>query len=129
MKNPHRFSGDEWRLLGGLGEYWIARGERCRHLASEDGKREIPRADAGHGAEWPSRNTGLTGRLNPVVAKEIGSFPHLSDCIWERLAGLADQKSQQLRAPRFQFVGGSGEDRGSLGRRRSRPGRCGRGGS
>ena len=46
VQQPHRLGGDQRRLLGGLGEHGIARGERGGDLAGEDGERKIPRADA-----------------------------------------------------------------------------------
>ena len=50
MQQRDRARGDERRLFGRLGHDGIAGDERRGHLAEEDGKREIPRADADENA-------------------------------------------------------------------------------
>ncbi len=50
VQQPHGLVGDKRRLLGGLGDHCVARGECRRHLAREDREREVPWAYAGEDA-------------------------------------------------------------------------------
>ena len=129
VQQPHRLRGHERRLLGGLGEHGVARGQCGGHLADEDGQREVPRADAGH---WAERQVGgvvpLRAQLLRVVAQEVHRLAHLGHGVGPGLAGFAHEQRQELRQGGLHRVGGAIEDRGALAGGGGRPGGRGGGG-
>jgi hypothetical protein len=98
VEQPDRFGGDQRRLLGGLGEHRIARGQCRRDLAGEDGEREVPGADADKGAAAAQlqlidladrpveHGRGVELLLGEVriVAAEVDRLAHLGDAVVER---------------------------------------------
>ncbi len=73
----------------GLASTVLPAASAAAHLAAEDGQREVPRADAHHGAQ---RAVGVVvevvARLGGVVAQEVDRLAHLGDGVGEGLAGL-----------------------------------------
>ena len=123
VQMAHGLGGDQRRLLGGFGQHHVAGGQRGGDLASEDGEREIPRADADHGAE---RHVGgvveLRGGLRGVEAQKVDRLAHLGDGVGVGLAGFAHQQAHQARHVGLQCVGGALQGGGALLRRRVGPG-------
>ena len=74
MGEADRISRDLGRLRGGLGDDAVARRQRRRDLAEEDGEREIPRRDADPDAP-PSIRSTLRSPVGP--GSSIG-------CRWAR---------------------------------------------
>ena len=120
----HRARGDQRRLLGGLGEHGVARGQRRGHLAGEDGQRKIPRADAHehtaavHGAARCARRSGRAccsgvakSRFGArrVVAQEVHRLAHFGERIRPCLAGFAHAQTHQLHALRLEGIGGAAQ--------------------
>ena len=126
-----RMRGHQRRLLGGLGQHRIARGQRGADLANEDGQREIPGADADHRAQRAVGGDGEIGaRLGRVIPQEINGFAHFGNGIGRGLAGFARQQTHELRHVGFQQIGRAFQRIGAQRGRRLGPavGGAGRGG-
>src|SRR5262249_40581020 len=92
----------------------------------EDGEREVPRADADHGAE--RRGVGAERiALVGVVAEEIDGLADFGDGVGRRLAGFSDDKAEERGHLRFEPVGGGAEDGGAVGGGRAAGGGGGEG--
>ena len=129
---------DEGRLFGRLGRHRIARRQRRRDLAGEDGEREVPRADADeHAAAMQSQLVVLAGRagqrlhrqallgLVGVVAQEVHRLAHLGHAVAQRLVRLLDEQAAELGQPRIERIGGAAQCGGALGQRHAVPAREG----
>jgi hypothetical protein len=112
--------GHAGRLLGGLGQHGVARGQRGRHLAHEDGQRKVPRADADPDAARGQAQfvalAGRTGQCNGcqdalgligVVAQEIHRLAHFGHRIAPGLEGLLDQQRAEPGQLLLQRIGGA----------------------
>ena len=100
VHEPHRFRGDQRRLLGRLGDHRVAGGEGCGDLAGEYGDREVPRADADHHAERPVGGVGESAAADAsrVVAQEVDRLADVAQRVGQRLAGFAaNQAGEPLR--------------------------------
>ena len=102
-------------LLGGLGKHGVAGSDGGCDLAHEDGEREIPRADAEHGADRRRVEGEVGAGARGVVAAEIHGLTKFADGVAKRLAGLVDEQGQQRRAVFFECVGPGFEQPGALG--------------
>ncbi len=114
-------------LLRGLGEHAVARRQRARDLAGEDGERKVPRRDAGEDAAAVQRHhIALAGRPGQrrlfreqhaaalgIIAQEVDRLAHLAQRVGERLARLAHGKRHQLGAVRLVEIGGTLQDAGA----------------
>ena len=125
----HGLRGDQRRLLGGLGEHGVARGQRGGELAREDRQGEVPRAyadehaapvqlqsvvladGAGEGGRSGEQALGGLG----VVAQEVDRLAHLADGVTPALAGLAHGKRAKAVAFRLQGVRHAAQDLGAAG--------------
>ena len=96
VQDPRRFVGDQRRLLRGLRDDRIARGERAGDLADEDRQREVPRTDRDDRAE--RRRRLALAQLPRVVAAEVGGFADFADGVHQRLARFADRQMHERRA-------------------------------
>ena len=117
--------GRDRRLLGGLGEHRIAGRQRRRHLAREDGEREVPGRDAGERRRGPLSSSVLRlagrarsddgpgeqpARLRRVVAQEVDGLAHVALRVLQRLAGLAHHDGHEARAVALVEIGGAVEN-------------------
>ncbi|CAB3925919.1 hypothetical protein LMG26858_05800 [Achromobacter anxifer] len=128
-QDGHGLRRDQRRLFGGLGQHGIAGGQRGRDLAREDGQREVPGADAQHGAQRAVRVVAEFGfRLVGVIAQEIHGLAHLGYGVGQRLAGFAHDQAQQGLHLLFQQLRGAAQALRALGHRRGLPDRRGIGG-
>ncbi len=135
VEDANGLGGDQRRLLGGLGDDRVAGDERRRHLAGENGEREVPRADAGENPAATQRHRAnavaadrerqrppqVGARPGRIVAAEIDRLAHLGDGIGDGLAGLDDAHRHQRRHLLLEPVGGAIEACGALLDRRRRP--------
>ena len=125
-QQAHGLGGDQRGLLCRLGQHGVACGQCGGHLAHEDGEREVPGADAGHGAQ---RDVGgvVEGALHlrGVVAQEVHGFTHLGHGVAGALARFTHQQAQQGLHALFQQVGGAQQGCGAFGGWRGGPGGCG----
>ena len=103
MQQLHGAVGDQRRLLGRLGQHHVAGGQGGGQLARKDGQREIPRADAGNGAE--RQGVRRVFHLRRVVAQEVDGFADFRDRVWQGLARFAHGQGHQLDMVFFEQVG------------------------
>ena len=112
-------TGDQWRLLGRLGEHRAAGRQRRNHLAHKDGERKIPRADADHRPRrYSGIGKGIGEQLLGVITAKIDRLAHFTNGITPGLAGLAHAQPKQFRPVRLKQIGRPQQD-GSPCRRRS----------
>src|SRR5215472_18605547 len=136
VKQAHRRRGDQWGLLGGLGDDRVAGRERSHHLAAEDCKREIPRTDADEDAAAAVMQLiALAGRARQqlgrqasarsvrIVAAEVRRLAHFGKRVVKRLAAFRLKQRNQRTAPLLQKIGGTVERRGARLNRRRIPSR------
>src|SRR6185312_15655859 len=116
VQKAHRERSHERRLLGGLREHGVARGECRRHLAHEDREREIPRTDAGErpapreldaiglarGTRKLARLREMPPRLERVIAAEIDRLANLPEAVGERAPGLACEEREEIERARLE---------------------------
>ena len=118
VHDAHGFRGDERRLLSGLGDHRIARRQRRRDLAGEDGERKIPGRDADDEAE---RGRGARQKrargLMRIIAQEVGRLAHLRNRVSIGLARLAHDEADERVVARFENIGRAAQHRRPLGRR------------
>src|SRR5450830_1019132 len=125
-QDAHRLCGHQWGLLGRLGQYRVTGGQCGSDLTAENRQREVPRADADHRAQWAVGVVGeIVTRLHGVVTQEVHGFTHFGDGVGESLAGFTGQQAHQRLDLAFHQVGGTFEDRGTLGGRCGLPDRTG----
>ncbi len=96
MQQAHGEGGDKRGLLGRFGQHGIARGQCGGDLAGEDGKREVPRRNAGKGAD----GCGF-GRIGAVVTQEIHGLAQFGHGVGQGLACLAGQEGKDLAEMRL----------------------------
>ena len=125
VQQPHRFMGDQRRLLRGLGHHAVAGSQCGRDLSREDRDREVPRRDAGKDAAPVQRDLVAlaggagqqhwTGKLGPaalrIVAQEVHRLAQVGHGIVQSLARLAHQQRHQADAVRLVEIGGALENR------------------
>ena len=131
MEQVNGLSGDQRRLLGGLGQHHVAGSQGRSDLADENRQREIPRADTHYRSQRAMTVVGevaLDGLR--VITQEVHGFAHFGDCVGQRLACFSnDQSEQGLHLP-FQRLSRTAQARRALGHRRRLPDGCGvRGGT
>ncbi len=125
MDQVHGQLRDQRRFLGRLGDHRIARRQRCRNLAGENGQRKIPRRNAHH---RPQRPMSIVGKaffdLLAVIAQEIDGFSHFGNSVSRALARLAHGQRHKKLHPRFHGFRGPVQHGRPFGWRHPRPGRC-----
>ena len=128
---------DQRRLLGGLGDDAVAGHQRRGDLAQENRQRKVPGRDRDEDAAAAQASVLLSpvgpgiatlaaeqlSALRGVVAAEIGGFAHLGERVVERLAALALQQRDEVRAAALEQIGGLLQRRRARCRRRPAPGR------
>ena len=136
VQQAHGLGGDEGRLLGWLGDDAVAGHQGRRHLAEEDGEREVPRRDGDEdAASAQAQQVQLPGRagqalpvaeqlapLRRVIAAEVDRLAQLGDGVVEGLAALGLQEVDEPTAPGLDEVGGALERGGAARGRRLAPG-------
>ena len=128
MQELHGERRGERRLLGGLGDYGVARRECRAQLSGKDRERKIPRTDAGKDSapaqaqrislSGRARQQRLGGKQHPrllrVVAQEIDRLAHLGDAVRQRLARLEYAARDELGTARLKELRRPLKHRGAL---------------
>ena len=127
MGEADRISGDVRRLRRGLGDDRVAGDQRRRHLAEEDGEREIPRRAAYEDpAAFHPEHVALAGRsrqlhrheagarLIGIITAEIRRLAHLGERVGDRLLRLLHADPHQHVAIALERVGEAIETRGAI---------------